>query len=68
MMHGCGPDACVYRSRCFSSGAVRSDDGVCQACDGGKWVSATGCSEYSGTMPCGKKAPPCAHMGGRRRR
>jgi len=61
MPHGCGPEACSYRSKCFSSGAIRSNDGVCQACTGGKWVAATGCSECGchhhdcgggGKMPC----------------
>ncbi len=56
MMHGCGPESCTYKSRCFSSGAIRSNDGVCQECGGGKWVSATGCREDG----CGKHAPPCA--------
>jgi len=51
---GCGPDACLYGSRCFSSGAVRSNNGVCQGCSGGKWVAATGCAEHAG----------CCHMGG----
>jgi len=46
MPHGCGPESCFYQSHCFSSGAVRSNDGVCQACSGGKWVATTGCSEH----------------------
>jgi hypothetical protein len=41
----CGPDACRYKSECFSDGAIRSNDGVCQACSAGKWVAATGCHE-----------------------
>ena len=45
---GCGPDACLYGSRCFSSGAIRSNNGACQACSGGKWVAATGCAEHEG--------------------
>ena len=57
MAHGCGPESCTYKSRCFSSGAVLSSDGVCQACSGGKWVSATGCSE------CGKSCGDCGMMG-----
>ena len=59
MMMGCGPDACGYQSTCFSDGAVRSNDGVCQACSGGKWVAATGCHECG----CGKmdKSAPCEH-------
>ncbi len=44
MMHDCGPESCTYSSSCFSGGAVRANDGVCQACSGGKWVSAEGCS------------------------
>ena len=73
MMHGCGPDSCFYRSRCFSSGAVQSNDGVCQACSGGKWVEASGCSDHHhgccghpgcpGPKDCpmmkGGKAAPC---------
>jgi hypothetical protein len=54
----CGTDACTYGSRCFSSGAVRSNDGACQECSAGKWVSATGCSEC-GKM--GKTPGPCDH-------
>jgi len=44
----CARDGCVYRSQCFSDGAVRGNDGVCQACTAGKWVAATGCRE----SPC----------------
>jgi hypothetical protein len=60
MAMGCGPDACRYRSECYSEGAVRSNDGVCQTCSGGKWVPATGCREHAchecgGKM--GKRAP-----------
>ncbi len=64
MMHGCGPDACGYRSECFSDGAVRSNDGVCQACSGGKWVTATGCHECA-CHECGegKMGKPCEHEG-----
>ena len=42
---GCGRTACTYKSKCFSEGAIRSSDGVCQACSDGKWVPATGCRE-----------------------
>jgi hypothetical protein len=66
--HGCGPESCTYKSLCFSSGAVRSNDGVCQACSGGKWASATGCSECGKSCgDCGmmgKKSGPCHHGGG----
>lgn len=58
MMHGCGPESCAYKSRCFSSGAVQSNDGVCQACSGGKWVEASGCADHHG---CGH--PGCGHHG-----
>ena len=68
MMHGCGPESCAYQSRCFSSGAVRANDGVCQACSGGKWVNAEGCHHHDccehgcgGKM--GKKSTPCMHGG-----
>ena len=57
MAHGCGPESCTYKSRCFSSGAVQSNDGACQACSGGKWVDATGCS------PCGSGCADCCMMG-----
>ena len=50
----CGHDTCTYKSMCFSDGAVRANDGVCQACAGGKWVAATGCRE----SPCHS----CAEM------
>jgi hypothetical protein len=68
MAHGCGPESCTYQSRCFSSGAVRSNDGVCQSCSGGKWVEATGCSACGKCSDCGgmmgkmdKKSGPCRH-------
>ncbi|MEO6029649.1 MAG: hypothetical protein ABIR79_22510 [Candidatus Binatia bacterium] len=70
---GCGPESCTYRSRCFSNGAVNSNGGVCQACSGGKWVEASGCSEPCGGEHCqkcdhggkkGKKSEPCHHGGG----
>jgi len=41
----CGRTACAYKSKCFSEGAVRSNDGVCQACNEGRWVAAAGCRE-----------------------
>ena len=69
MAHSCGPESCTYKSRCFSNGAVLSNDGVCQSCSGGKWVEATGCSDSSkGCGGCcdmmgkmGKKSGPCRH-------
>lgn len=61
MMHGCGPDSCTYGSRCFSSGAIRSNDGACQECNGGRWVASSGCREGCG-MHHGKKGDmPCEH-------
>ena len=60
MMGGCGPGSCGYKSECFSDGAARSNDGVCQACSGGKWVPATGCREHEHHecgMKGGKSAP-----------
>lgn len=71
MAGGCGPDSCTYRSRCFSSGAVNTNGGVCQACSGGKWVEASGCSEgCGGCQMChmhggkkGEKPMPCMHGG-----
>lgn len=69
MAHACGPESCTYKSRCFSPGAVSSNDGVCQACSGGKWVDATGCSECGkhcdddGCKMKGKKSGPCHHGG-----
>jgi len=66
MGYGCGPESCAYKSRCFSNGAVLSNDGVCQACNDGKWVSATGCSEHAMCGACagcpmmkGGKPGPC---------
>lgn len=57
---GCGPEACVYKSQCFSDGASRSNDGVCQTCSGGKWAASTGCHECAGHT-CGMmdKSAPC---------
>ncbi len=43
---GCGTGACMYKNGCFSEGAAHSNDGVCQACNGGRWVPAEGCSEH----------------------
>ncbi len=60
MMHGCGPDSCAYGSRCFSPGAIRSNDGACQECNGGKWVGASGCRDGC-DMKHGKKSAPCDH-------
>jgi hypothetical protein len=63
----CGPGSCAYMSQCFSEGATRSNDGVCQACSAGKWVAATGCQEHH----CGGKmcaSGPCEaeHARGKR--
>jgi hypothetical protein len=70
---GCGPEACRYQSKCFSEGAARSNDGVCQACSAGKWVATTGCSDHDCDDCCAKKgdAAPCPHAskhGGRQRK
>jgi hypothetical protein len=70
--HGGGHGACSYKSTWFSEGAVRSNDGVCQACNGGKWVAADGCHTCDkGCGHCGegkgrkgKKSGPCHHDGG----
>jgi len=61
MAMACGPDACGYKSKWFSDGAIRSNDGVCQACSGGKWVAATGCHECACHECGGKmgKSAPC---------
>ena len=58
---GCGAGACGYMSHCYSEGAVRSNDGVCQACSAGKWAPATGCREHAGHECGGKvgKSAPC---------
>jgi len=62
MMMGCGPGTCRYASKCFSEGAARSNDGVCQSCTGGKWVPATGCREVAAHDCCGMgKSAPCEH-------
>ncbi|MCC6765172.1 MAG: hypothetical protein IT293_10955 [Deltaproteobacteria bacterium] len=53
----CAADGCVYKSRCFSNGAVRSNDGVCQSCNGGRWVEASGCKDHHGHDGC------CGHPG-----
>jgi hypothetical protein len=61
MAMACGPDACAYKSKCFSDGAIRSNDGVCQTCSGGRWVAATGCQQ-SACHECGGKmgkSVPC---------
>lgn len=76
MHHGAGQGACSYKSNFFSEGAVSFNDGVCQACSGGKWVPAEGCEP--GAKGCdhkgcdhsdckgrkGKKSEPCHHGGG----
>src|SRR5688572_5017831 len=56
---GHGHGACSYKSHWFSEGAVRSNDGVCQACSGGKWVAADGC------RPCDKGCGHCDGKGGK---
>jgi hypothetical protein len=61
MAMGCGPGACGYKSECFSEGAARSNDGVCQTCSAGKWVPAAGCREHA-CHECGAKmgkSAPC---------
>jgi hypothetical protein len=64
MAMACGHEACGYQSKCFSEGAIHSNDGVCQACTGGKWVPATGCQECAchgcGSM-MGRSSSPCEH-------
>ena len=65
MMAACGPDACWYKSRCFSEGAMHSNDGVCQSCSGGKWVAAGGCREDA-CHECGGMSAPCDHAHRRR--
>lgn len=46
MSQGCGTGSCTYRGHCFSEGAARSNDGVCQACNGGRWTAAEGCRDH----------------------
>ena len=74
MGHGCSQESCMYRSRCFSNGAVSSNDGVCQSCNGGRWVEAHGCRDDGAHHCCagmkcdGKKCPkggPCCQHGGK---
>ena len=66
MGHHGGHGACSYKSNWFSEGAVRSNDGVCQSCSGGKWVAADGC-QHDGCGHCdhkgmkGKRSGPCHH-------
>jgi hypothetical protein len=71
--HGGGPGACMYKGKGFSEGAVHSNDGVCQACSGGRWVEAQGCDHHECGKGCdhddckgrkGKKSGPCHHGGG----
>ncbi len=76
---GCGPNTCLYGSRCYSNGAVRSNNGVCQGCNGGQWIAANGCTGDGGCHMCGgdgkggccggkmgDKSTPCGgdHKGG----
>jgi hypothetical protein len=74
MAHGCGPGSCVYKSHCFSEGAARSNDGICQACNAGRWVAADGCSEHACGMGkhCdmgkGREKMPCMHKHEKHRR
>ena len=72
MGHHGGHGACSYKSNWFSEGAVRSNDGVCQACSAGKWVAAEGCHAHDCGKGCdhgdcqgrkGKKPAPCHHDG-----
>ena len=63
MHHGCGPESCMYGSRCFSGGAVRSNDGACQECDAGKWVASSGCHGYG--HDCGHGRDGCHECGGK---
>jgi uncharacterized protein DUF1496 len=59
----CGPSACWYQGRCFSEGAVRSNDGVCQTCTAEKWTAATGCRDCA-CHECGGRvgtSTPCPH-------
>jgi len=67
---GSGGAACGYKSEWFSDGAVRSNDGVCQACNAGKWVAATGCREHTCHECGGKtgKSAPCNREHGHRGR
>jgi hypothetical protein len=66
---GCGPGSCGYQSKCFSEGAVRSNDGVCQTCSGGKWIGATGCSDPDCRACCAMMGDaPCPHAAKRGRR
>ena len=56
----CAPEACAYGSRCYSSGAIRANDGACQQCSAGKWMNASGCREHE----CdGCREHECAMMG-----
>jgi hypothetical protein len=57
MHDGGGPHGCSYKSRWFSEGAVRSNDGVCQACQAGRWVPTEGCRDYG--------CPACPHCDGK---
>jgi hypothetical protein len=68
MAMACGHDDCRYKSACFSDGAIRSNDGVCQTCSGGKWTAATGCHEHACHECGGKmgKSAPCEHKHQRR--
>jgi hypothetical protein len=65
---GCGPESCQYKSKCFSSGAVHANSGVCQECSGGKWVSASGCREDCGGKGHGKHKPCDDHGHGHGKR
>jgi hypothetical protein len=42
---GCGAESCQYKSKCYSNGAIHSNSGVCQECNAGRWVAASGCRE-----------------------
>lgn len=59
MSQGCGPGSCTYRGHCFSEGAARANDGVCQACNARRWVAADGCRDHS----CCDHRGCCGHGG-----
>ena len=70
MSHGCGPGSCTYKNKCFSEGATHSNDGVCQMCNGNRWVPAAGCMPHHDGDGCcghgccmghGKGDMPCMH-------
>ena len=62
MMHDCGPESCTYGNKCYSGGAVSSNDGVCQACSAGKWVARE--RMCPSTPGCSHEHGPCHEHGG----